>query len=234
MPRPKTTPEPQKPAGRGRRAAAAPPAPEPEIQAAPPSPTADELAYLEVLKAAIEDTQNLLKLKPPLTTEGTQEDLIKQLTESVAIFEAVDKGRITPETEAVYTELGLVLPWLAPGAECPPDTDAAKAAAKAAAKEAEKAAKAAAKEAEKAAKAAAKKDQPPRYTRKDAFADAARAAGTKGMTLEVLAKTANDLYIKSGGKDNIKEAQWTQGHVLDALLNLGYAEVKDKVFRLVK
>ena len=231
MPRPKTTPEPQKPAGRGRRAAAAPPAP--ETQAAPPSPTADELAYLEVLKAAIEDTQNLLKLKPPLTTEGTQEDLIKQLTESVAIFEAVDKGRITPETEAVYTELGLVLPWLAPGAECPPDTDAAKAPAKAA-KEAEKAAKAAKAAAEKAAKAAAKADQPPRYTRKDAFADAARAAGTKGMTLEVLAKTANDLYIKSGGKDNIKEAQWTQGHVLDALLNLGYAELKDKVFRLVK
>jgi len=231
MPRPKTTPEPQKPAGRGRRAAAAPPAP--ETQAAPPSPTADELAYLEALKAAIEDTQNFLKLKPPLTTEGTQEDLINQLTESAAIFEAVDKGRILPATEAVYTELGLVLPWLAPGAECPPDTDAAKAPAKAA-KEAEKAAKAAKAAAEKAAKAAAKADQPPRYTRKDAFADAARAAGTKGMTLEVLAKTANDLYIKSGGKDNIKEAQWTQGHVLDALLNLGYAELKDKVFRLVK
>ena len=91
--------------------------------------------------------------------------------------------------------------------------------------------KTAAKPAAEKKPATKKADAKPRYTRATAFADAAKSGKIKD--LDKLAEKANELYIDSGGKDNIKEAKWMQTHAVAVLTALGFATVADGKITIV-
>lgn len=81
---------------------------------------------------------------------------------------------------------------------------------------------------DKKTKAPAKKDEPKkekkvRYTRFDSFAAAVKS-GIKNV--EKLTEKANDLYVKQGGKDNIKESKWAVNVGIQILIKLEIATIE--------
>lgn len=68
-----------------------------------------------------------------------------------------------------------------------------------------------------------KKEKKVRYTRFDSFAAAVKS-GVKNV--EKLTEKANDLYVKQGGKDNIKESKWAVNVSIQILIKLEIAAIE--------
>lgn len=148
--------------------------------------------------AVAKELNKALELTPPIDLEaGTVEKEVRQIiTEEV---KSKDLPKFTPSTQKVVKS---VL-----GGE--------EAAAKPAAKESEEAAKPEAKKAAAKPAAKAKKTKEPsepRYLREHSLWDALKDGPAKGLTVEELAERGNKLYVKHGGKDNVKQSE----HVVTA------------------
>ena len=70
-----------------------------------------------------------------------------------------------------------------------------------------------------------KKKAPPvkRYTRASAFAEALKEGETN---INNLAERANELYVKNGGKDNLKESKWLNSQAISTLGELGLVTIE--------
>jgi len=62
--------------------------------------------------------------------------------------------------------------------------------------------------------------------------EAAAKALENGGTKNDIAEAANDIYVDGGGKDNIKEAKWATKVMLDVVMALQVADLKDGKYTL--
>jgi hypothetical protein len=168
------------------------------------------MATVKELKAAILDLNENVGFDPAIISDGTKAQLEKAIIKNVGndLYDT-DKAKLTEETWELLTDDLEIDVKTAPEEADEPEEKPKKADKKAPAKKADK-------KADK--KAPAKKAEPkaPRYTRIDAMKDATDKHGIDGDRDKIF-ETANKLYAKNGGSDNLKEQKWVGGYVLRTL-----------------
>jgi hypothetical protein len=82
------------------------------------------------------------------------------------------------------------------------------------------------KEEKKAAKKAKKAPAKPRFTRQCALVGTFKACPSS-LTKDELLADANERYVKSGGKDNIKEQAWVYNNCIKILTAMGWVKIHD-------
>jgi hypothetical protein len=160
----------------------------------------------EDLVAVIEELNTLLGLDPAIPTEGDIAKIEAALKTGAELVAAEDKADLSESTWKYLEENGLIEHLNAPAETKAPET-----------------------------KPEQKKRTPPtppkRYTRLESIVDAIKTGETG---LAALAKKADELFVKGGGKSNVEMAAadlaWA-GKILDGL---GLAELKKDSLTLKK